>query len=77
MRPVERLSGSVGVGTMFDRDDGDQCFFIADAIDDPKVAASCTVQTLELQTEPLADAMWVIRERAVAELDHRARDLLR
>ena len=62
---------------MFDRDNGDQCLFIADAIDDPKVAASCTVQTLELQTEPLADAMWFIRERAVAELDHRARDLLR
>jgi hypothetical protein len=66
--------GSVYVGSVFDRDDRD---LFVDAVDDPEVAAAGAVQAFQSEPQRLAQPVWIVRERPVAELDDRGGHLLR
>ena len=72
---VRRLSAPVGVTSVLNADDDDLSRALIDLVDDPEVASSRAVQALKLQPERLAHPIWILGERAVAELDDGASDL--
>jgi len=60
--------GTIGIGSVSYTHDGDTMAFCVDSVDHPVGAATGAVPILEWGTEPLADALRVLKQGARDEL---------
>ena len=66
--PSARFIGAIDLGPVVDCEDGD--VVVVDAVHDPEVTTSGTVETFQLESQGFTDPLGVRGQRAVDELDH-------